>query len=295
MARRKSFILRPVIMRIMMTAVGFAVLASAAAHAQGEPKGAAVTVLTATKSCFTDRVSAAGILMPRGEISIRPDRPGQRVTEVLVEPGNTVTANQPLARLAGDGNATTTVSAPVAGLISASTAIVGAIASGSGDALFKLVPRNEFDLIAQIPTRDLPRVAANQRAQVFVVGAGEVAGTVKSVSPVIEPNVQLGQITVSLTGTHRLMINGYARASITVGESCGVALPLTSVLYSDGGTVVQVVRRNRVETRQIETGLMQGDRVEVRQGLSEGDVVVARAGSVLREGDVVQPVSPPQE
>jgi hypothetical protein len=55
--------------------------------------------------------------------------------------------------------------------------------------------------------------------------------------------------------------------------------------------VVQVVRRERVETRRVEVGLLSGGLVEVRQGLAEGDVVVARAGALLREGDPVRPVA----
>jgi HlyD family secretion protein len=53
--------------------------------------------------------------------------------------------------------------------------------------------------------------------------------------------------------------------------------------------VVQVVRRQRVETRRVEVGLMSAGQVEIREGLTEGDVVVARAGALLREGDPVRP------
>jgi len=35
---------------------------------------------------------------------------------------------------------------------------------------------------------------------------------------------------------------------------------------------------------------MSGGQVEIRDGLVEGDVVVARAGALLREGDPVRPV-----
>ncbi|MHC2688978.1 hypothetical protein ACVME9_001469 [Bradyrhizobium liaoningense] len=35
---------------------------------------------------------------------------------------------------------------------------------------------------------------------------------------------------------------------------------------------------------------MSGGNIEVRDGLNEGDVVVARAGALLREGDPVRPV-----
>jgi multidrug efflux pump subunit AcrA (membrane-fusion protein) len=51
-----------------------------------------------------------------------------------------------------------------------------------------------------------------------------------------------------------------------------------------------VVRRSRVETRRVEVGLMSGGNVEIRDGINDGDIVVARAGALLREGDPVRPV-----
>ena len=52
---------------------------------------------------------------------------------------------------------------------------------------------------------------------------------------------------------------------------------------------MQVVRDHRVETRRIKTGLAAGALAEVREGLSEGDLVVARSGTFLRDGDAVRP------
>ena len=37
-------------------------------------------------------------------------------------------------------------------------------------------------------------------------------------------------------------------------------------------------------------GLMSGGQVEITKGVNEGDIVVARAGALLREGDPVRPV-----
>jgi multidrug efflux pump subunit AcrA (membrane-fusion protein) len=78
---------------------------------------------------------------------------------------------------------------------------------------------------------------------------------------------------------------------IKTSQSCGVSVPLTAILYTTAGTVVQVVRRERVETKRVEVGLMSGGQVEIRDGLVEGDMVVARAGALLREGDLVRPVT----
>jgi len=38
-------------------------------------------------------------------------------------------------------------------------------------------------------------------------------------------------------------------------------------------------------------GLMSAGQVEIREGIAEGDIVVARAGALLREGDPVRPVT----
>ncbi len=110
-------------------------------------------------------------------------------------------------------------------------------------------------------------------------------------APTVEPNSQLGQVTIAMTPNRRLLVNSSGRALIKTSQSCSVAVPLTAVLYGTAGTVVQVVRRERVETRRVEVGLMSGGQVEIRDGLAEGDMVVARAGALLREGDPVRPVT----
>lgn len=261
-----------------------------AAGEQDAPKGAAVTVLKAAKSCFSATVEVAGILIPKEETAVRPDRPGLKVAEVLAEPGQTVTAGQELARLKAPDGGTVQVQAPVAGLVSSSTATIGAIASGKGEALFSIITGNEFDLVGQVATSDLSKIAVNQTAKVKVVGAGEMDGKVRLIAPTIEPNSQLGQVFISVDPSNHLLVNASGRAIIKTGESCGIAVPLTAVLYGTAGTVVQVIRRQRVETRHVEVGLLSGGQVEIREGLSEGDIVVARAGALLREGDPVRPV-----
>ena len=259
--------------------------------AEVAPKGAAVTVLKAAKSCFSNIVEVSGILIARDETSVRPERQGLKVAEVLAEAGETVTAGQTLARLALPEGGVTLLAAPVAGTISASTAVVGAIASGKGEALFTIIARNEFDLVGLVPVRDISKLAVNQPAQIKIIGAGEVDGKGRRVATTIEPNSQLGQVIVGVNSPRRLLVNSSGRALIKTGQSCGVSVPLTAILYGSAGTVVQVVRRARVETRRVEVGLMSAGQVEIRDGLQEGDIVVARAGALLREGDPVRPVT----
>jgi HlyD family secretion protein len=267
------------------------VLAADDPAAKDAPQGAAVTVLKASKFCFPNLVEAFGILIPREETFVRPDRPGLKVADILADPGETVAAGQPLARLALPEGGTTVVTSPVAGTILSSTATIGAPASPRGEALFSLIARNEFDLVGMVPTEDLPKLAVNQTARIKVVGAGEVEGKVRRVASTVEPNSQLGQVFVGVTTNRKLFVNSSGRAIIKTGQSCGVSVPLTAVLYGSAGTVVQVVRRGRIETKRVEVGLTDGGQIEIRDGLTEGDIVVARAGALLREGDPVRAIT----
>jgi multidrug efflux pump subunit AcrA (membrane-fusion protein) len=259
-------------------------------EADSAPKGAAVTVLKATKSCFDAIVEASGIVIPREETAVRPDRPGLKVAEILADAGDTVTAGQTLARLTLPEGGNVQVQAPVAGLIASSSAVIGAVASAKGEPLFSIMARSEFDLVGLVPVRDIARMKVDQAARIKIIGAGEVDGRVRRVASTVEPNSQLGQVTIAVTSNKRLLVNSSGRAMIKTGQSCGVSVPLTAVLYGSAGTVVQVVRRARIETKRVEVGLMSGGQIEIRDGLAEGDIVVARAGSLLREGDPVRPV-----
>src|ERR1700688_832273 len=89
---------------------------SLAADEPDAPKGAAVTVLKAAKSCFAAIVEVSGILIPREETAVRPERQGLKVAEILADPGDTVTAGPLLARLTLPEGGLAQVQAPVAGL-----------------------------------------------------------------------------------------------------------------------------------------------------------------------------------
>jgi HlyD family secretion protein len=278
----------------LMTAAALCCLAAhptLAAEEADAPKGAAVSVLKAAKACFPAIVEVSGIVRAHEETAVRPERQGLKVSEILADAGDTVTAGQTLARLVLPEGGTVVVQAPVAGLISGSTAAIGAVASSRGEALFSIIARSEFDLIGMVPTRDIAKLKVNQPARIKVVGAPEVDGKVARVAPTVQPDSQLGQVTLAVTSSQRLLVNSSARAQIKTSQSCGVSVPLTAVLYGSAGTVVQVVRRDRIETKRVEVGLMSGGQVEIRDGVTEGDMVVARAGALLREGDPVRPVT----
>ena len=264
--------------------------------AEDEGKAPAISVLKATKTCFSNIVEVSGTILARDDAQsqVRPDRFGLKVAEAMADAGDTVTAGQVIARLTLPEGGTQNVTAPASGLVIASSAVIGTIAGGKGEALFTIQTRNDYDMIGLVPVTDLLKLAVTnppQTASVSVIGVpGELEGKVRRIAPTTEPNVQLGQVFIGITTNRRLPINAAGRARIKVGQSCNVSVPLSAVQYGPAGTVVDVVRRSRIETKRVEVGLTSGGTVEIRDGLNEGEDVVARAGAILREGDLVRPV-----
>ena len=95
---------------------------------------------------------------------------------------------------------------------------------------------------------------------------------------------------MSLGDHSQLRAGTFARAIIDITQRCGVGIPFSAVLYGSEGAIVQLVRDGRVETHRVSLGLQSEDTVEVREGVNDGDMVVARAGSFVREGDRVRPI-----
>lgn len=186
----------------------------------------------------------------------------------------------------------TKVTAPEDGIISRRTARVGGMASGAGEPMFRIVARGEVELDAEVIETELGKVAVDQTARINVAGNGVVAGTVRLVSPEVDKTTRLGRVRIFLGDDERLRIGTFARGIVATDSSRGLAVPASAVVFEPGRAYVQVVRNGRVKSTDVKIGLLSGGLIEVLDGLAEGDVVVARAGTFLRDGDAVRAVEP---
>ncbi|MEW5964042.1 MAG: efflux RND transporter periplasmic adaptor subunit [Pseudomonadota bacterium] len=184
------------------------------------------------------------------------------------------------------------VRAPAGGIVSRRNARIGGLATGIGEPMFRIIRDSEIELDAELTETSLAKVREGQRAIVSVTGASEREGTVRLVSPEVDRATRLGRVRVFLGADPALRIGSFARGTIATAEGRGLAVPVSAVQYGPAGASVLVVVDGKVATRAITTGLSAAGSVEVRSGLVEGDVVVARAGTFLRDGDTVRPVLP---
>lgn len=186
----------------------------------------------------------------------------------------------------------TEVKAPADGIVSRRNARIGAMASGAGEPMFRIIQNGDVELDAEMVETELSRVKVGQKAVVTIPGVEEAKGTVRLVSTEVDKTTRLGRVRILLGQKPEFRIGAFARGRIETATSRGLSASTSAVTFDPSGAYVQRVVGDKIEKAEVKTGLVVGDQVEIISGLKDGDVIVARAGTFLRDGDVVRPIVP---
>lgn len=190
--------------------------------------------------------------------------------------------------------ARTEIKAPRAGIVSRRTARLGATASmlPQTEPLFRIIADGAVELEAQVAEVELPGLKLGQKVAVTPAGAKEaLVGTIRLIAPEVDKASRLGRVRVALDGNPPVAIGTFARGVIETGRKQAVTLPLSAITYGRSGPTVQTVKDGKVVTKPVTLGLAGGGRAEIATGLAEGETVVARAGTFVRDGDHITPVA----
>ena len=181
------------------------------------------------------------------------------------------------------------VKAPEAGLISRRAARIGAIASASApDGLFRIVEDGAVELAAEAPDFRLAKMRPGQPARIRDAAGFFHGGKVRLVSPEIDRTTRMGSLRIAIDAASQLRVGGFARGSVETDRRTALSLPASAVIQGAEAATVDAIRDGRVRKTQVKTGIVVDGRVEIVQGLAEGDMVAARAGAFLNDGDRVQ-------
>jgi HlyD family secretion protein len=185
----------------------------------------------------------------------------------------------------------TQVIAPVAGVITARNAQIGSIASAQANPLFVINRDGALELRADLSETDLTRVAQGQTALVsFAAGLPPVPGKIKLVEPTVDVATRLGRARIVLDQTDQVRSGMYAEADILVAAHDAIAVPVSAVGSEGAETTVMLVRDGIVHRTVITTGIRDGGWVEVLSGLAPGDLIVAKAGAFVTDGDKINAI-----
>ncbi len=151
----------------------------------------------------------------------------------------------------------------------------------------------------QVSELMLSRLKRNDRADVRIdaLGATKYPGKISRIYPTIDPSTRQGRIEVALSPVPKGARSGqFCRVTLYSKSKEPLVIPFSALRRDQQGEYVFVVGEDNKVTRQpIVSGLRLTDRVEIVDGLVDGQMVVQKGFLGLSAGNKVKPVNLPPE
>ena len=167
-----------------------------------------------------------------------------------------------------------------------------------GMAVARIVDISTVEVVVDVPERDVHLLRMGQSVTISIdaLDGLEVTGEISYISELADQFTRTTRVEVSVDnpieqdGRRTLRSGQIVRARITrrVLENV-VMIPLGSVIPLENSKVVYVVEDGKAARRQVRLGLLKGNRVQVIEGLSEGDMLIlAGSNHYVGPGQVVR-------
>jgi RND family efflux transporter MFP subunit len=191
------------------------------------------------------------------------------------------------------------ITAPFAGVITHRYADTGAMIQAGTSSQTQAMPvvrlseNDRLRLVIPVPESAVSRIHLGQHVDVAVQSLRRtVSGAVARFSDRLDTETRTMRVEVDVPNANLELVPGmYADASITLDQATGVVVaPVQAVDRTEAGSHVLVVGLDgKLDARTVTIGLEADDRVEVKTGLSDGDVVVVGSRAQLKPGTMVVP------
>ena len=176
------------------------------------------------------------------------------------------------------------LNSPIAGTVIERNATVGA-SVGTDSNLFKIIDLSRVWIDANVFEKDLARVRMGQEVKVNLpaLPGSTYTGRVILIDSVVDPETRTIKVRTEVANPDsRLKPDMFANVEIVTDlNRSAISVPQTAVLNDGGKTVVFVAEGNGYQKREVHTGIQNGDRLEIVEGLSPGEKVVVKGNYLL--------------
>ncbi len=177
------------------------------------------------------------------------------------------------------------VLSPINGVIADRLVSPGEMAS-SGAPLVSIVDISQVVARANIPVADATAITVGRPVRIAGPN-GDIAGTVKVVSPAATPNSTTLEVWVQIPNPEEKLKPGATVRMTIIAETLRntLVIPVAALLNSDTGApkVMVIDGKMTARERMVSLGVRQGDRVQILSGVQEGDKVVVSGGLGLED------------
>ena len=178
-----------------------------------------------------------------------------------------------------------TLTAPIAGTVIRRTATIGHMVEVD-EPLFEIVDTSAMWAEVDVPETRLPLVAPGQAVTVTVDGVEtRFEGVLDYIAPEVDPTTRTAKARVALKNPDGVLrATMFARAEIALGGARPtVTVPSAAVQRAKGVALVFVrIAPDEFEARRVRTGLVEGDHIEIVEGIKRGEEVATKGGFLLK-------------
>jgi RND family efflux transporter MFP subunit len=172
---------------------------------------------------------------------------------------------------------------------------VGALVNTGTTMLFRVAQTDMLRVYVNVPQISANSVKPGQRAELTVTNlpGRHFAGVVERSANSLDPNSRTMLLEVRVPNPDGALFPGmYSQVDLSSPRAHPpLTVPSEALMMQPGGSTVAVVRPDHtVHLQKIEVGRDYGDRLEVVNGLQDGDTIIPNPSDVAREGLKIEPV-----
>jgi len=183
------------------------------------------------------------------------------------------------------------VEAPISGYVTSVNVAAGSIASQAVASL-TISNTSSLEITANVAETLINKIHRGDTVNVLIKSFSEdpLPGTVTAVAPAPLPSTLTYPIKITLENKDDALKPGmFAEITIEADRAESVlSVPSKAVIIRAGRQIVMTLDSNdAVVINEVETGINDGELIEIKQGISEGDKVVVEGQTYLDESSTV--------
>jgi membrane fusion protein (multidrug efflux system) len=186
------------------------------------------------------------------------------------------------------------IRAPINGVVSDRLIKVGNMINTDQE-VFQVTDFDPILAVLQVPEHEMSKIKKRQQAliQVDAIDGQTFEGQVQRISPTVNPETGTFEVTITVKDETRQLKPGmFGRVQIVYDtHQNALTVPKNAVMTEDGTSSVYVIKQNMAYRQPVNTGYVNGNNIEVMEGLSPADTVVTIGQSSLQDSALVEIVS----
>ena len=165
----------------------------------------------------------------------------------------------------------------------------------AGTPLLTIMDTSSVTARAHIPQSDAATLKPGDAATITAPGETAVQGKVTLVSPALDPNSTTVEVWVEAANPAGKLRPGTTVNVQMIAQTLNdaVVIPVSALLKTpEGQSTVMIVNADRAHQVSVETGIREGDRVQITKGLSGGETVIVTGAYGLPDNTKVKIAEP---